>query len=110
MQGNLFSVGLLLVVVGSAATAYFAWQRSKINTDPLRVEDIQFLQSPAQLTPSQSWDAWETAFRDFDLDVRNTPQHQINRERSQELLAYEIVAAAGGILGLIAVLSAFFMK
>ena len=109
-RGSLFSIGLLLSVIGWTVTGYFAWQRSGINTDPLRLEDLQFARSPDQLSPSQSWEAWETAFRDVELDVRQTPRHQINRQRSQELLAYELVAGLFGAMGLGAIFASIIAR
>ena len=110
LQGSLFVVGLVISLSAIATIANYGWKRSKLRTDPLKVEDFEFARDVMALTPTQSWDAWTEAFRGEELGARNKPVHQISREYSRRYLRLIIVGGTFLVLGLASMMAAFLIK
>ena len=105
LQGSLFAGGLVVTLLSLVTLVYFCWMRSQLMTEPMKVEDVEFIRDIMQLTPTQSWDAWTQAFRDEELGARNKPFHEINREYSRRFLGMIIVSSIFLLLGLAALIA-----
>ena len=106
-QGVLFATGVIVTLLSVATIIYFSWQRSRLRTDPMKAEELEFVSDIMQFTPTQTWEVWSEVFRGQELGARNKPFHEVNREYSRRFLAVIIAGCIFLALGLSSLIGAF---
>lgn len=110
LQGSLFVGGLVVTLLAAATVANFTWKRSQLTTDPLKVEDFEFVRNIMYFTPTETWEAWTKVFRDQELGARNKPIHEVSREISRRYLGVIIAGSVSLVLGLAALVGSFVLR
>jgi hypothetical protein len=109
-QGLLFNVGLVILVLALFALAFLGRKRSQLSLERPAFPYQEFVaKEVAQWNVNELWEFW-TANREVKLDARPTPDYLIARQLARRLDGFLMVAAAFGVLGLIAVCAAILYR
>ena len=109
LSGSMFSVGLLLAVIGVTAASYYFYQASLLPTeDPNWYGTVEAEKTLDTVDSFHLVDIWND-FVSTGLGERHEPQHIVNRATVAHYRLLGSCGAGAGVLGLLLIVGSFFM-
>jgi len=106
LQGWLFALGVLIVIVSIGFIFYFQIERRKLNLDkPSAAAMTRYYGDLSQIGLLDAWELW-TWIEKAPLDRRGTPMYLVHRDRDALLKNIMLAFGGFGLAGLICVVIA----